>query len=41
MSNDSTTPVVSVYAALTGIQNDRITSVSPSGSNWSGSSGVS
>ena len=41
MSNDSETPVVSVYAALTGIQNDRITSVSPSGSNWSGSSGVS
>ena len=40
MSNDSATPTVSVYAALTGIQNERIESVSPSGSNWSGSSGV-
>ena len=40
MSNDSATPSVSVYASLTGIPNSRITSISPSGSNWSGSVGV-
>jgi len=40
MSNDSATPTVSVYAALTGIPVARITNISPSGSNWSGSVGV-
>ena len=40
MSNGSGTRAVSVYAALTGISVDRVTNVSPSGSNWSGSVGV-
>ena len=31
---------VDVFAGLTGISPDRITAVSPSGSNWSGSLGV-
>ena len=31
---------ISVVAGLTGIPNQRITNISPSGSNWSGSSGV-
>lgn len=40
MSNDPATPTVSVYAALTGIPVDRVTNISPSGSNWSGSAGI-
>jgi hypothetical protein len=31
---------VDVFAGLTGISPDRITNVSPSGSNWSGSAGI-
>ena len=31
---------VDVFAGLTGISPDRITNISPSGSNWSGSSGI-
>jgi len=40
MSNGSGTRAVSVYAALTGISVDRVTNISPSGSNWSGSVGI-
>ena len=40
MSDNGGVPRVSVYASLTGIPTDRITNISPSGSNWSGSSGV-
>ena len=40
MSDDGHTPKVSVYASLTGISPDRITNISPSGSNWSGSAGI-
>lgn len=40
MSDNAQTPFLSVYAALTGISVERVTAVSPSGSNWSGSSGV-
>ncbi len=31
---------VDVFAGLTGISPDRITNISPSGSNWSGSAGI-
>ena len=40
MSDGSHTPEVSVHASLTGIDVERINNISPSGSNWSGSSGV-
>jgi hypothetical protein len=37
MCDDNHIAEVSVFAALTTIQNDRIANISPSGSNWSGS----
>lgn len=40
MSDADHTPIVSVYASLTGIPVARITNISPSGSNWSGSVGI-
>ena len=40
MCDIAQTPLVSVYASLTGIHADRLDNVSPSGSNWSGSVGV-
>ena len=40
MSESAATPTVSVYAALTGIDVDRVTSISVDGTNWSGSSGI-
>tara|TARA_R110000824_G_scaffold197409_19_gene380923 strand:- start:2216 stop:2635 length:420 start_codon:yes stop_codon:yes gene_type:complete len=40
LSSSVATSVVSVMAGLTGIPNVRLDNVSPSGSNWSGSSGI-
>jgi len=40
MSDGSHTPDFSLYAALTSIPVERITNISPSGSNWSGSAGI-
>ena len=41
MSHDGSQPKLTVFASLTGIPIQRIDNISPSGSNWSGSSGVS
>ena len=41
MCHDGTSDIIlTAYGALTGISPDRITNVSPSGSNWSGSVGI-
>lgn len=40
MCDIAQTPLVSVYASLTGIDVDRVDNISPSGSNWSGSLGI-
>ena len=40
MSNNASTPTVSVYASLTSIDPARIDNISPTGSNWSGSAGI-
>ena len=40
MCDIAQTPLVSVYASLTGIDVDRVNNISPSGSNWSGSLGI-
>ena len=40
MSDGSHTADFSVYAALTSIPVERVTNISPSGSNWSGSAGI-
>lgn len=40
MSNGSGTRDLTVFASLTGIPSSRIDNISPSGSNWSGSSGI-
>jgi hypothetical protein len=40
MADAAKTPEVSVFASLTGIAVERINNISPSGSNWSGSSGI-
>jgi len=40
MSDGSHTASFSLYAALTSIPVERVTNISPSGSNWSGSAGI-
>jgi hypothetical protein len=40
MSDGTHTPMVSVYAALTGIEPERVNKISTDGTNWSGSAGV-
>ena len=40
MSDGSHTVDFSIYASLTSIPTARITNISPSGSNWSGSAGI-
>ena len=40
MSDASHTVDFSLYAALTSIPVERVTNISPSGSNWSGSAGI-